>query len=168
MPINMVQRFVVEVSSIELLEQYLLLVITTALNSYEELAVKVVDREEKYFDLYLPSVLTDKDKHFPVILISGWYLLKKEENYYFYGYEPWKVFRFNGTMNIAKTTQYIKKLFKKNEKAWEVQFKQRFGSGYTEFFNEFDGSVGLGYELRSCGGFPECLSISIVHIYYGK
>lgn len=170
MSINVVQRFVVEVDSVMLLEQYLRLAIATALDSGEELAVKVVDRNEKHLGLHLPSVFMDQDKHFPVIFIGGWYLSKDgQKNSYFGGYGPWTTFCFDGTTSaIDATVQHINKLFEKHGKLWDLQFEQKFGDGYNNSFNRFDGSIGLGYELRACGCFPEWLAISIVHMYYGK
>ena len=170
MSIDMVQRFVVEVDSAKLLEQYLRLAMTTALNSQEELAVKVVDRNEKHLGLHLPPVLMEQDKHFPVIFIGGWYSPKEgEKNSYFGGYGPWTTFRFDGTTSaVDAAVQHIKELFEKHGKSWGTQFKQKFGDGYDDCFNHFDGSVELGYELRACGCFPEWLAISIVHMYYGK
>ena len=170
MSIDMVQRFVVEVDSAKLLEQYLRLAMTTALNSQEELAVKVVDRNEKHLGLHLPPVLMEQDKHFPVIFIGGWYSPKEgEKNSYFGGYGPWTTFRFDGTTSaVDAAVQHIKELFENHGKSWGTQFKQKFGDGYDDCFNHFDGSVELGYELRACGCFPEWLAISIVHMYYGK
>jgi hypothetical protein len=173
MSIDMVQRFIVEVDSAKLLEQYLRLAMTTVLNSHEELAVKVVDRNEKYLSLHLPSVFMDQDKHFPVVFVGGWYLPKAPKgggkNSYFNGYGPWATFRFDGTTSaVDAAVQHIKQLFKENEKTWIAQFKQKFGDGYNDFFNHFDGSIGTGYELRACGCFPEWLAISLVHMYYGK
>lgn len=170
MSIDMVQRFVVEVDSLELLEKYLRLAITTALESHEELAVKVVDRDEKYLGLHLPPVLSDQKKHFPIIFIGGWYLPEEgKENSYFGGYPSWKTFRFDGsTSAVDAAIQYIEGLLQEHGKTWGAEFKEKFGDGYDDCFNRYDGSVELGYELRSCGCFPEWLAISIVHMYYGK
>lgn len=167
MSIDKIQKFVVEVDSVMILEQYLRLAMTTVLKSHEELAVKVVNSNKKH--LGLPPALMDQDKHFPVIFIGGWYSPKEgEKNSYFDGYGPWKTFRFDGTTNaIDAAVQHIKELFKRHGKAWGAQFKQKFGDGYNDGFNCFDGSVGLGYELRACGCFPERLAIFIVHMYYG-
>ncbi len=174
MSIDMVQRFVVEVDSTKLLEQYLPLAMTTALNSDEELAVKVVDRNEKHLDLHLPSVFMNQSKHFPVVLIGGWYLPKAssgggEPNSYFNGYGPWTTFRFDGTTSaVDAAVQHIKDLFKRYGDTWGTEFRKKFGDGYNDCFNHYDGSVGTGYELRACGCFPEWLAISLIHIYYGK
>lgn len=166
MPIVMVQKFVVEVNSAKLLEQYLRFAITTALKSHEEVAVKVINRKKKHLNLHLPSTLMDQTKHFPVIFIDGWYSPKKgAQNSYFNGYGPWTTFRSVGTTSaVDAAIQHIKELFEKHGKVWEAQFKKRFDNGFTPF----DGSIGLGYELRACGCFPEQLAISIVNMYYGK
>ena len=84
MPINKVQKFLVQIDSLNLLKQYLKIAITTVLDSNEELAVKIVNRKVRRLSLHLPPVLFDQKKHFPVIFISGQDLPKKEkENSYF-------------------------------------------------------------------------------------
>ena len=169
MSIDMVQRFVVEVDSMALLEKYLKLAMNTALDSEEEIAVKVVNRKEEYLDLHLPSVL-DEDKNFPVIFIGGWYFPEKgKKNSYFNGYGLWETFNSDGkTSAVNVAVKHIKKLLNKNEEQWFTEFKKKFGDGYNDCFNHFDGSVDFGFELQSCGCFPEWLAISIVHMYYGK
>ena len=169
MGIDIVQKFVVEVDSMQLLEQYMGLGIRTALKQ-EEIAVKVVDRGEEHLNLHLPSALSNQDKHFPVIFIGGWYLPHEgEKNSYFNGYGPWKTFRFDGRLSATDIAiEHIKRLFKDHKKEWMKRFQRKFGNGYNNWFNHFDGSVEFGYELRTCGCFPEWLAISIVHIYYGK
>lgn len=168
MSIDMVQKFVVEVDSVKLLKQYLRLAMATVLTSHEE--VTVVDRSEKHHGLYLPSVLMDETKHFPVILIDGWYLPKEgEKNSYFGGREPWTTFRSAvATSSIDCAIEHIHELLEKQGETWRAQFEKRFGDGHHSGFNHFDGDVGLGYELRECGCFPKRLAISIVHMYYGK
>lgn len=170
MSIDRVQKFLAEVDSVELLESYLRFAMITVLDSFEELAVKVVDREKEYLSLYLPSVLMDQKKHFPVILIEGWFFPKKgEKNSYFSGYEPWKTFHFDGiTPTVDVAIRYIKELLEEQKNAWETQFMKELGDGYTSGFNGSDGFVGLGYELRACGCFPEKLAVSLIHMYYGK
>jgi hypothetical protein len=138
---------------------------TTTLNSHEELAVKVVNSTEGHPGLYMPSVFMDQGKHFPIIFIGGWYAPKNRgvENSYFGGYRPWTTF-----ITVDAVIMHIKEKFEENGKIWAEQFRNKFGDGYNDGFNHFDGSVGLGFELRSCGCFPEWLAISIVHMYYGK
>ncbi len=168
MPIDMVQRFVVEVDSMALLQKYLRLSMQTALQP-EEVAVKVVDRSEKYLDLHLPSVL-DENKNFPVIFIGGWYLPEKgKQNTYFNGYGPWETFHSEGKKSAVDVAiKHVKTLLEKNGEQWFKEFKKKLGDGYNGGFNHFDGSIGFGFELRACGCFPEWLAISIVHMYYGK
>ncbi|MBU2109529.1 hypothetical protein KKB71_01035 [Patescibacteria group bacterium] len=170
MPIDMVQRLVVEVDSIKLLEEYLRLVMATALNSNEELAVKIVDRKEKNLILYLPPPLSNQEKHFPIILVGGWYISEEgKENSYFNGYRPWETFKSEEETSAVDTAiRHIKNLIKEYWTEWSAEFKKKFGDGYNAFFNIYDGSVGLGYELRTCNCFPEQLAISIVHMYYGE
>lgn len=164
MPIDMVQKFIVEVDSKELLEQYLRLAIKTVLIPHDELAVKVVHIKD-----YLPSVLMDQYTRFPIIFISGWCLPENGENSYFNGYGPWRTFRFDETTNAVESAiQYVKELLEKQGKTWATSFFHKFGDGHTDWFDENDGTVGFGYELRACGGLPEWLAISIIHVYYGK
>ncbi len=165
----MVQRFVVEVDSINLLEQYLNVALTTVLNSHEELAVKILNHSDNH-DLFMRRTYQKKDRCFPVILISGWYSSSDVRKHsYFDGSEPLKTFRSAETTNtVDSTILFIKDLLMVHGKIWDAQFKKVCGDGYSAGFNKFDGSIGLGYELRSCGRFPEELSISIIHMYYGK
>lgn len=162
MSINLVQNLVVEVDPLRLLKDYLLLVMATALQSREELAVKVVDRTET--DLHLPQAIDDQAKHFPVILISG--QRRPEEgkaNSYFGGWGTWTTL---DTVDAA--IRHIEGLLLEYGVSWRSQFTKKLGDGYGPDFNEMDGTVGFGFELRTCRSFPEILAISIVHIYYGK
>jgi hypothetical protein len=138
------QKFIVEVDSIKLLKQYLDLALVTTLDSYAEIAVKVVDRKDKYISLSLPPVIMDQDKHFPVILIGGWHLPDSgKENSYFAGRKPWTVFRSREKMDtVSATIHHIEKLFQRHGKAGETQFTQKFGEGYNDCFNRSDGHTG--------------------------
>lgn len=161
---DMVQRFVVEVDSFKLLKQYLQIAMTTVLDAHEELAVKILDRTVEYFSLHLPSAVYNEKKHFPVILISGWYAPEEGKPYsYFHGYPKWTTFT-----TVDAAIEHIEDAFRRHREAWIKEFVFRFGDGYNEEFNRFDGSAGLGYELRNCYSFPEVLAISFVHMYYGK
>lgn len=170
MPIDKVQKFLVQVDSLKLLEQYLKVAITTVLDSNEELAVKVVNRKEKYLSLHIPPAVSDQKKSFPVIFISGWYLPKNEnENSYFNRYPSWQTFRSGEIFSaIDSTTDCIVGLLIAHGERWGKEFKKKFGDGYNSGFNRYDGSIGLGYEIRCCDCFPEWLAISITHMYYGK
>ena len=171
MSINTVQRLVVEVDSWGLLERYLQLAMITALQSHAEIAVKIVDRDEEDFALHLPASIRNQDKHFPVILVSGWYQHGKKANSHFDDHGTWKTFGFDEstkTNSVTAAIQYIKDLFSKNGKDWRTQFRKKFGNGHSNSFNEDDGSVGLGCELRVCESHPRQVAISIVHIYYEK
>jgi hypothetical protein len=57
----------------------------------------------------------------------------------------------------------IQKLVSKHD---ESKFLESCGDGYYQGFNDFDGSVGVGYQLEL--GFSDVLHLSMVHIYYGK
>lgn len=170
---GMVQKFSIELDSIKLLERYLRLAMTTALDSIEEVGVKIIDRKYEHFQFSLPPVVYDQNKYFPVILIGGWFARKKGEKFCFKTCldrpRDWRVFRSKGKTSAMETAiQYIKKNLKKHGKEWIEQFKEKFGEGYYDGFHRSDGTVGFGYELQSCCCFPEELAISIVHMYYGK
>jgi hypothetical protein len=153
----------------ELLEKYLQLLMTTALDSTEEIAVKVVNRQEEHLALHLPCVLKDEDRHFPVIFIGGWYYPKDKPNSYFNGYPAWETFSSDPRVSAVELAIYrIKQLFEKHGKEWGEEFSQKFGDGYDGCFTKHDGIVSPGYELRACDCFPQWLAISLVHIYYGK
>lgn len=166
LPINMVQDFSVVVDSVSLLEKYLRLSIKTVLSSYQEIAVKLIDRSTENYSLYLSSNLYDKKEHFPVILIGGWFKPDKEEHSYFLGSKPW--ITFNDENSIDSAIEKIDELIKINEAEWKKDFLETMGKGYNTEFNNSDGSIGVGYELKDCHCFPGQLAISMKHIYYGK
>lgn len=172
MSIDMVQRFIVQLDSRELLDEYLRLALATVLPSCQEVAVKVMDRSVEYYSLHVPSALMDENKHFPVILIGGWYAPDSgKKNSYFNGYGPWELFSDDRKVKNAidhPSLGYVRELLDNNLSSWSGQFTDKFGDGFNGSFNHFDGSIGIGYELRSCNSFPEILAISLVHIYYGK
>lgn len=171
MPTDFVQKFVVEVDAVELLAKYLSLAIETVLTSDEEVVVKVINRNKKNFELGLSSAVSDEEKQYPVILISGWYAPKAgdDEVSYFDGYGPWSTFRCNGSVKAADAAiEHVLGIMKKKWDVWGKKYVEKFGDGYNDNFTEMDGAVDLGIELRSCNCFPEELAISIVHIYYGK
>lgn len=161
---NDVQEFIAEVNSIGLLMQYLKIAIATVLEAHEELAVKIVDRNDERFPLYLPSTVCNQDKNFPVILIGGWFTPKGDTpNSYFNGYQKWETFR-----TIDKAIAYIIAQLALNEAIWQNEFKEKFGDGYNSMFMRHDGTVEIGYKVQSCHSFPEYLAISLVHFYYGR
>ena len=136
----------------------------TVLTSQEEIAVKMVDRTQKYLGLHLPPALSNQEKHFPVIFIEGFYLPKKgESNTYFGGYPKWKIFRFDGSTDaVDASIKYIKELIHKYGKVWIREFQEKFPDPSDDI------EARPGYQLRSCGCFPEWLAISLTYIYYGK
>ena len=158
-----IQEFLVELDTFNLLERYLKLAIPTVLESTEELAVKIVNRREKYLSLHLPAIF-DQKKHFPVIFISGWLAPKDgKPNRYFNGYPKWETFK-----TVEDTIEYVERILKQRRKSWSYQFEKKFGDGYNDGFNRFDGSIGVGLRLQSCRSSPEWLAISLIHFYYGK
>lgn len=162
----MVQDFSVVVDSIHLLEKYLRISIKTSLSSYQEIAVKLVDRSKEDYFVGLPSNLYSPDKYFPVILISGWYNTGEKENSYFLGCKPWLT--FNGEDSIDLAIDKIDEILKKHMLEWSNDFIKKMGNGYSRAFNNFDGDIEVGYELKKCHCFPEQLAISMKHVYYGK
>lgn len=161
---NDIQNFVAELNTEKLLAQYLKIAMATVLDSYEELAVKIVDRNDKHFGLYLPSSVYNQDENFPVILINGWFAPENgKANSYFNGYKKWETFK-----TIDEATAYVIAQITTNKTLWQKQFGKKFGDGYNEGFMKHDGSVEIGYKLQSCHSFPECLAISLIHFYYGK
>jgi hypothetical protein len=167
MSINLVQQFIVEVDSIELLRKYLELSLSTVLNSTEEIAVKVIDHNDKCKRLYYPSAIYSEKDILPVLLIGGWYKSKdKSERSYFGGYKPWTLFDSN---NILKDSiDHIITTLNDNMDNLTKKFLKECGDGYNTYFNNYDGSVRVGYRLMSNNTFPNSLSLSLVHIYYGK
>jgi len=161
MPIDMVQQAEVEVDSIKLLRKYLRLIMTTALTTQEEIAVKI--RSKSDFDF-------DSDSSFPVILISGHWLPKEgKESYHFGGYGPFEVFHADGKKTaVTSAIQYILKLIKEHEEKWIAEFEGKCGDGYYSGFIPDDGTIDPGYRVSTCHSFPEKIAISLTHIYYGK
>ena len=148
----MVQKFVVEVDSIEFLEQYLRVATTTALMDYKKIEIKIINREEKYL-----TSCKNGNKDFPVILIGEtWYAPKKGE-------------KLNSkTFKKDKAVEYIIKTLRENIIDWEKQFIKRFEEGYAYEFSEYNGKTRVGYELCLNNSMPESFVISLVHIYYGN
>jgi len=167
MSINLVQSLNVEVDSIKLLKQYLELALSTVLNSNEEIAVKVIDHYDVYKRLYYPSVIYNKTDILPVLLIEGWYKSKdNERKSFFNGYKPWKL--FNDKNALKDSIEYIMTVLNENQSDLTDMFSKDCGDGYNYGFNNFDGSIGIGYKLISNKTFPNSLSLSLCHIYYGK
>jgi len=152
MSIDLIQNFIVEVDSVKLLKQYLELALPTVLNSTEEIAVKVIDHDDdQYKSLYYPSVIYRKENILPVLLIEGWYKSKdKERDSFFNGYKPWKLFNEN-TLN--KSVNYAMGVLSDNQ---------------SNLLDRFSKGCGDGYQLISNKRFPNSLTLSLVHIYYGK
>ena len=167
MSIDLIQNFVVEVDSVKLLKQYLELALSTVLNSTEEIEVKVVDHDDKYKSLYYPSVIYGKENILPVLLIEGWYKSKdNERESFFNGYKPWKLFNEENT--LSKSIEYIMSVLSEYQSYLTDRFSRDCGDGYNYGFNHYDGSIGIGYQLISNKKFPNSLTLSLVHIYYGK
>jgi hypothetical protein len=52
--------------------------------------------------------------------------------------------------------------------SWGVQFEAKYGNGGKGTFEERDVMMELGFQIRSCGCFPEQLALSLAHIYLEK
>ena len=99
-------------------------------------------------------------------MIEGWYKSKdKERDSFFNGYKPWKLFNEN-TLN--KSVDYAMGVLSDNQSNLLDRFSKGCGFGYKYGFNHYDGSIGVGYQLISNKRFPNSLTLSLVHIYYGK
>jgi len=159
----MIQKFDVQTDSMETLWQYLDIALRTVLDGDgSAIAVKIVNRRNKNYPLHLPPL---PDESFPVILIQGWYRQKRGEKPYGYfnGYRSWMIFhRRDQVITFTRMT------LREREKRWAKQFLKKHGDGYNDGFNRYDGTVSVGYELRSCNCSPEILAISPIHFYYGK
>lgn len=168
MSINLVQDLNVEVDSKELLKQYLELALPTVLNSIELIAVKVIDHDDEHKKLYYPSVIYSNNNILPILLIEGWYNSKdKKDMSFFNGYKPWKL--FESKTALKNSIDYIMTILENNQcKLSKLFFEDYCGNGYNYGFNQYDGSTGIGFKLISNHTFPNSLSLSMVHIYYGK
>lgn len=165
-----IQRFLVEVNnSWELIELYLRMAMETVLSSTEEIAVKAVNQFDENYSLYLPGTI-DREKDFPILLLEGFYTPEKgREKSFFNGYKPWDIFRTSGTIkSVDIAIQHVKNILNEKGEEWSILFKNKFGHGYDDCFNQDDGVVELGFQIRSLHCFPEQLAISLVHIYIGK
>jgi hypothetical protein len=164
MSINLVQKFEVEVDSAKLLKKYLELAISTILDSNEEIAVKTIEHDDKSKIIYCPSVIHGENNMLPILLIGGWYKPEnKKENSYFNGYKPWTLFN-----TLKKSINHIFTFINNNQDDLKKIFLKECGEGYNTWFNRYDGSIGVGYNLMSNNTFPNSLLLSLVHIYYGK
>lgn len=163
MSINLVQRFVVEVDSLSLLEKFLMVAVDTIFESKDQIIVNLPGRKnmEK-----LPSPVNDPQKNFPIFLIGGWDTKEKiADSRYITGGD-----RFNKKTpyDIKQYLNYVKNNISTYGSEWRREFIKTIGDGYDDSFNHYDGRVVTGYEIRSCGIFPEVLAVSLTHIYYGK
>jgi hypothetical protein len=169
----MLEKFIVQIGadfgpdSRKTLEDYLRFVITNVLDHKKELAVKIINHNTAFPKHYLSEILEDA---FPVILIGGASLpTTGRENSYFNGYKPWKTFSSaKEEENLNDAITHIKEIFTKKEEDWEKQLYLKHGSGYDTAFTKSDGSVGMGYELRMCGGTQVWIALSLVHVHYFK
>jgi hypothetical protein len=163
MGIDLVQKFEVEIDSITLLGKYLILALSSVLDSTEEIAIKVIDHNDNNKSLCYPSALYGEKNILPILLIEGWYKHEgNKENSYFNGYKPWMLFN-----DINSSFDYIISFLNDKEELTK-KFLKDCGDGYNNWFNEHDGSIGTGYKLISNNTFPASMSLSLVHIYYGK
>lgn len=162
MPLNLVQKFDVEIDSKELLKKYLELAIPTVLNSVEEIAVKVIEHNDKRKKLYYPSAIYSDDSVLPILLVEGWYKQDSKKNSFFNGYKPWEL--FEGESALKNSIEYIMAFLDKNLNELTERFFEECGDGH----NGFDGTILSGFKLLGNNTFPNSLSLSIVHIYYGK
>ncbi len=173
---NIVQELIAQVSTKELLQKYLTIAIPTVLNSIEEVAIKTLDDEaRKNGILELPTWHGDKNS-FPVIRIGGWYMNKEKENSYFNGYKPWMIINRNRpglnpeseSVFVDIVVSNIISIIEHNHEMWNKQFYEKLGDGFNDGFNQMDGSIETGYQISAGHTFPEEITISLVHIYYGK
>lgn len=161
MSINLVQNFDVEVDSRELLKKYLSLAMETILESNQEITVKVVDRQDTTG--LLP--LLNTSKKLPLFLIGGWYA-DTEGNHYVSGGQKLKAVGEKSSIEVA--IDFMIDAIKIDGKKLGKEFIEKCGDGYDASFNEYDGTVEIGYRIMSLNTFPAVLAVSLVHIYYGK
>jgi len=162
-----VQKFLVETDSKDILKKYLSLALPTILSSCEEIAVKIVDHDDKYKTLYFSQNIHNEKNSFPIILISGWYKPKGfVPNSYFNGYKPW--FCFDCKSEIFVILNYIIDTIITNKDDLKERFLKLYGNGYDIGFSPSDGHTDIGYKLESNDTFPHSLTISLTHIYYGN
>lgn len=171
---NMVQELIVQVDSKSLLEEYLKIAIPTVLNSVEEIAIKVINYRKKYVLSHVPTWHGDRNS-MPVIRIGGSDFDKNKKNLYFDGYKPWETMNRNSpnsgsdsSVFVHIVTNHIIDIFNEHEKQWKQKFLKVKGDGYNSGFMKSDGMVYVGYQITSGHCFPEELTISLVHIYYGR
>ena len=75
---------------------------------------------------------------------------------------------FNDKNALKDSIEYIMTVLNENQSNLTDMFSRDCGDGYKYDFNNFDGSIGIGYKLISNKTFPNSLSVSLCHIYYGK
>ena len=134
---------------------------------------KTIDKEaRKEGILHLPTWHGCK-KSFPVIRIEGWFRKVEKENSYFNGWKPWETINQNSrnsdsSVFVNIVTTHILSILEKNESEWKSDFAAQEGDGYDDGFNSMDGSVGIGYQITSGHTWPNEITISLIHFYYGK
>ena len=74
-----------------------------------------------------------------------------------------------GDETFDSHAQLIQRVMEHLKNADVEKFFERCGNGFSSGFDNFQGSIGVGYRLnhRSLGGWDN-LDISLCHIYYGK
>ncbi len=168
--IDLVQDFFVEVDSLNLLKKYLRIAMKTILSSTEEIAIRAVNyTQDNKPPKGAPPILDNKE-NFPIILIGGSEKYEGFEtgNSYFDGYGPWELFTSSEKKKSTnKAIGHIKSLLEQYSDIWMEKYSMTkyFKQGSSE---KFDGHYKTGYQLRSCGCFPEVLAICLTNIYYSK
>ena len=74
-----------------------------------------------------------------------------------------------GDIALSSREQAVEMIMAKVRDSNPAELKKLAGDGYNDWFNEFDGSIGIGYRMHwePSGGWDKLL-ISLIHAYYGK
>ncbi len=101
---------------------------------------------------------------------------REKEHSYFNSYKPWRIINRNKPgLNPGSASVFVDIvisniicILEQNKEVWDKQFYENFGDGFNNCFNQMDGSIETGYQISAGHIFPGEITISLVHIYYGK
>ena len=145
MPINLTQEFVFETDTLESMR----LMLWTSCRLIFEFR-----EESQYVRLHLkkiPPVFFKSDKRVWIATLSDYVSEVKDDDTTFDSLDA----IVDEAMERAK--QYTLR-----------DLEEQCGDGFSQGFNQSDGSVNVGYRLEMTNSVWRKLELSLVHIYYGK
>ncbi|MEA3272848.1 MAG: hypothetical protein U9P90_04245 [Patescibacteria group bacterium] len=171
MSIDMVQKLVVEIDSVKILERYLILALKTVFSSYKEVAIMWVKHTEDNTS-YLPPFLREKNQ-LPVILIHDYHTSSEKEKTNFV--ERGGVILSN--LHLTDLINWVRLIIGHHRENWEELFIEKTDEEYDaeceecddDFISHPSADAIIGFRLES--RFPssaDVIAISLCYIPFGK